>query len=455
MSLIDADSCACTKAELELFETEPTQTAITSGKLVEVHPTTSIENTDVIEFNTQTDEKNYIDLRETTIYIRAKIVKLDGTALTEKTGDTVDPKAQCYPINYLVGTMFKQAEISLSGTQIGSTSSMYAYRSYLEALLSYGKDAKTHQLRAGGYFKDVTDMETTGATISDSTATNKGAVSRFKMTKFSQSFELQGRIHNEMFEQGKLLLSKVPLTVKLTLGNPKFSLMSASTATDYKIKLEKAILMTSVKEIASYVRVAHEQRLLAANAKYPVTRIEMRYYQKAAGGSDLSEANLCKGETPRRIAIGLLASNAMNGALDGNPFNFKHYNVTSIKLTVAGASIPYGELKVDFTAKNVVNGYMTLFRGSKLWPANKSNDISLDDYVDGYALYVFNLAPDDAGSSAFQLAKNGDVGVEIKLSTATTEAVNLIVLYEYDSFVEIDADRNVYYSHGGVKGAEK
>ncbi|XP_064639788.1 uncharacterized protein F54H12.2-like [Lineus longissimus] len=225
---------------------------------------------------------------------------------------------------------------------------MYAYRSYLEALLSHGEDAKTHQLRAGGYFRDLANMETTGAAISDSSATNKGAIARFKMAKFSRSFELQGRIHNEMFEQGKLLLSKVPLTVELAMGNPKFNLMSASTTTDYKIKLEKAILYASHNEIASYVRVAHEEKLITANAKYLVARIKTRYFQKAAGTADLSEANLCKGETPRRIILGLVANNAMNGALDGNPFNFKHYNATSVKLTVAGADIPLRGTKNEF-----------------------------------------------------------------------------------------------------------
>ncbi|XP_064645162.1 uncharacterized protein F54H12.2-like [Lineus longissimus] len=312
MSHIDADSCAYTKAELELFETKPTQTAILSGRLVEVQPTTSIDNKDVIEFNKQNNEKHYIDLRETTLYIKAKIVKQDGSTLRKMQADgtTLEQNAQCYQINYLIASMFKQVEVSLAGKQIGTTSSMYAYRSYLESLLSHGEDAKTHQFRAGGYFKDLANMETTGDTIRDSSATNNGAIARFKMVKFSRSFELQGCIHNEMFEQGKLLLSKVPLTVKLTMGNPKFNLMSALTTTDHTMKLEKAILYASHNEIASFVGVANEEKLLTAYGKYPVARIKMRYFQKAAGTADLSEANLCKGETPRRIILSLVASNA-------------------------------------------------------------------------------------------------------------------------------------------------
>lgn len=454
MALIDADSCICTKAELELFETKPTQTAITGGRLTAIHPTTSIDQTDVIEFSTTTGEKDYLDLRESTIYIKAKIVKDDNTNLPEKVAGALNAAAQVYPINYPLASMFKQVEVLLNGKQIGSSSSLYPYRAMMEALLTHTEDAKNHQLRCGGYFKDLSGMETTGATISDGTAANKGAVNRFKMTKFSRSFELEGRVHHEMFEQGKLLLSRVPITVRLTLGNPKFILMSASDDTDYKIKLEKAIFYASVKEIASYVRLAHEQRLLSANAKYPVSRIEMRYFHKAAGTDDLSETNLCKGEIPRRIVLGLIDGSAMTGALDKNPFNFKHFSVTSVKITVAGQQVPYGELKMDFANKKVLNGYMTVFRGSKLWPSNQSNDITLEDYIDGHALYVFNLAPDDAGSSSFQLAKNGDVSVEIKTSAAPANSVCIIALFEYDSFVEIDADRNVHYAHNAAKQIE-
>ena len=80
-------------------------------------------------------------------------------------------------------------------------------------------------------------------------------------------------------------------------------------------------------------------------------------------------------------------------------------------------------------------------------------DITPEDYADGTDVYIFNMAADDSGSSAFQLVKTGDVSVEIKLSAATAEAVCLIVLYEYDSFVEIDADRNVHYGHSGTKSS--
>jgi hypothetical protein len=444
MSLIDNTSCICTKNELSLFETLPTQTAITKGKLVPIHPTTAIAGSDVIEFNITTGDREYIDLRESTLYFKMKITKADNTALNVDAG----PAGQVYPINYPVATFFKHVEVLLNGKQIGSSNSLYPYRSMMEVLLNYTRDAKNHQLRAGGYYKDLDDLETTGNTITNETATNKGAIARFKMSKYNKSFELEGRIHNEMFEQGKLLLSKLPLTIKLTKANPNFALMSASNDTEYKLTIEKALFNASIKTISSSISLAHEKRLLTANAKYPVTRIEMRYFTKAAGSASLSETNLCQGEIPKRIVIGLVESTAKNGALNKNPFNFKHFNVTNVKLTVNGEEMPYNELKMNFGAEEVVSGFMTLFRGSKLWSSNNSNYITLKDYRTGYTLYVFNMAPDDAGSDAFQLSKTGNVTIDITASEATTTAISIIALFEYDSFLEIDKNRTVYYSHG-------
>ena len=454
MSLIDSESCPCTKGELELFETKPTQTAILTGRYVSVTNTQTLDNTDTIEFTTTTGDEHYIDLSESTLYIKGKIVKSDNSDLKEKDADdAVDEAAMVYPVNFPIASFFKSCEVSLNGTQIGSSNTLYPYRALMTTLLSYSADAKAHQLAAGGFNKDLgskkEDLEETGARISDGSATNKGAVNRFSISKYSKEFELEGLIFNEVWQCGKLLLSKTQLGVRMTLASPKFCLMSHSPATDYKVKLTKARLHLSIKEVASYVRLAHEERLLKDNAKYPVTRVEMRTFLHSTGVTDLNQENLSKGEIARRIVLGVVETNAINGALDKNPFNFHHFNISSVKLTVSGREIPYGELKLDFANKNVLDGYMSIFRGCKLWQSNTSNDISQKNYRHGHTFFVFNLAGDDSGDSVFQLQRSGDVALEIKLSEATEVSTTIVVLFEYDAFFEVDHFRNVHYTHSG------
>lgn len=448
MALVDAESCICTRAELELFETKPTQTAIESSRIEEIKPIVSIDQSDSIEFQITTGQDDYLDLRETSLYLRGKIVDEDGEDLAEKDGEALDVTAMVFPVNYFIGSFFQQVEVTLGSQQIGASSSMYAYRAFLEATLTYNNDAKTHQLRTGGYYKDTKEPDKTGTTISDGSSSNKGAVNRFKWTKFSKSFEAEGRIHNEMFLQDKLLLGRVRVSIRLTRHSPKFTLMSEENTANYQIKLEKARLKASIKTIASYVRVAHEERLLEVNAKYPVTRCEMRHFTKSAGLSDLSEANLATGELPRQIVIGLVETEAMTGKLNKNPFNFQHFNVRSLRLRVGGRDIPYGELRMDYANNIFLDGYNTLFRGTKMWMANQSNDISMENYKDGHALYVFNLAPGDSDANSFELVKTGSVSLDISLGEASAVSISIIAYLQYDSFVEIDADRNVYYHEG-------
>jgi hypothetical protein len=440
--LIDSTSDLITKREIDLFATKPTQTVIESGRISEVNPTVAVADSTILEFSIVTGNTEYLDLRESTLYLKAKIVRSDGTALNADAGDV----GRVYPVNYPIASFFKQLEVQVGGKTIGSASNLYPYRAVLGALLEHSADAKKHQLRAGGFFTDKDNMEEVGATLATGKASNKGAVNRFNLTKYNRSFELEGRIHHEIFEQGKLLLAGVPLTLRFTPADPKFCLMSASTATDYKVKIEKATFKASIKTIAPAVHSAIQQRLRTANCKYPIERVEMRSFVPAATNTrNISEPNLCSGTIPQEIVIGLVENQAYNGSLSKNPFNFKHYNVVNVALTVNGQTIPYGQLKLDFTNRNVLAGYMTLFRGCKMWPGNISNGINLDDYVKGHALYVFNLAPDDAGNNVFQLAKTGPVSLEMTTDMDIDPALAVIVLLRYDSFFEIDEHRNVHW----------
>ena len=50
--------------------------------------------------------------------------------------------------------MFSQVEVTLNGTPISSSTNTYPYRSMLETLLSYEKDAKKSQLTSELFYKD-------------------------------------------------------------------------------------------------------------------------------------------------------------------------------------------------------------------------------------------------------------------------------------------------------------
>ena len=117
-------------------------------------------------------------------------------------------------------------DVILGGELISSATNTYTHRSILEVLLNYDKEAAESQLCCGLFSIDtVGQMEEMD--ISTDPVLNTGLKTRRKWTKTSKIVELQGRIHSDVFNQEKLILNGVDLTVKLHHHKPEFCLLSA------------------------------------------------------------------------------------------------------------------------------------------------------------------------------------------------------------------------------------
>ena len=98
-------------------------------------------------------------------------------------------------------------DVILGGKLISSAT----HRSKLEVLLNYDKDAGESQLGCGLFCKDTAGQ----MDISADPVLNTGLGTRSEWTKTSKTVELQDRIHSDLFNQEKLILSCVDLKVKL------------------------------------------------------------------------------------------------------------------------------------------------------------------------------------------------------------------------------------------------
>ena len=128
-------------------------------------------------------------------------------------------------------------DVILGGKLISSATNTYAHRSLLEVLLNNDKES---QLGCGLFCKDTAgQMEEMDITADP--VLNTGLGTRSEWTKTSKTVELQGRIHSDLFNQEKLILNGVDLTVKLHRHKPEFCLLSADAAAAYKITIVDAI----------------------------------------------------------------------------------------------------------------------------------------------------------------------------------------------------------------------
>ena len=80
-----------------------------------------------------------------------------------------------------------------------SSNNTYAYRAYIETLLSYGTTAKQSQLTSQFYYKDEISAMEENNPYNAAAGANKGFVARSAHTIRSRTFDIIGGIHSDLF----------------------------------------------------------------------------------------------------------------------------------------------------------------------------------------------------------------------------------------------------------------
>ena len=96
---------------------------------------------------------------------------------------------------------------------------------------------------------------------------------------------------------------------------------------------------------------------------------------------------------------------------------------------------------MHFSSGKYLMGYLSLFQGTDTVYSNNSMGITTENYKNGHTIYAFDLETNSVPGE-MTLIKNGEVGVEIKLSEACTTAVTLVAYFEYQDMIEIDWEMN-------------
>jgi hypothetical protein len=433
MTTIMKGSACVVRRELELFSTPPTQVAIESGMWVEHNPISSLDSSSTIEFVVSGSGDDYMDLSRSMIYVKAVILKADGTDL-----DDADFVA---PVNNTLQSLFAQQDIILNDVLVSSSTMAHPYRCYIESLLNGGYDAKESKLSAEFFHRD-TNIEDTDP----SDSSNKGLRKRFEMVKESQMFDMIGPVHSDVFFQNRFMVSGVSLKIRLTRSKDAFVLSAANNAKTYKLDIKDAKLYVRKVKISPSMILAHEEILKTDTCKYPIDRVEMKVFSISSSNLSYSQDNIFLGQLPNRIVLGLVENTAFNGKYDKNPFEFKHMNLNFLALHLDGQQIPSTPLKPNFDENNSVRAYYTQFIAGDKGHSDAGNCINRDMFADGHALYCFDLTPDLSSSAAhFNLIKTGNLRIEFGFAEPLPTTTNVIILAEFDNIIEVNGDRNVSF----------
>lgn len=438
MAFIHEGSCECSKSELDLFSVPPTQTSLENATVVEYHPISSLSDGAPIEFEVSSTGEDYLDLNDSQLYVKCKILKADGSAIgaTEKVGF----------VNNALHSLFSQIDVSLNGTLITDSTNTNGYRAYLEDLLSYGADAKKSQLTCALFYKDTAGKMDVSDPTSDDDNVNDGLVKRSSFTSGGKEVDLLGRLHADIFFQSRLMLNEVNIRIKLSRSKDSFCLMS-SEAEQYKVKIVSAIMKIRKIKVSPSVYLAHAKVLESGMAKYPIKRVICKSFTVPTGYFDFIQEKLFSGQLPTRLIIGCVDNKAYNGDYKLNPFNFQHFNASEISVYIDGQQTAIKPLYMDYKNKSYINAYMSLFSGARKENSDEGNCIDRIEYAKGYSLYVFDLTPDLNENDSFNLARSGSVRVGMKFAVALEKTITIVAFAEFENIIEIDRSRNVIFDY--------
>ena len=416
MSFVHAKSQECTKSELDLFSVPPTQVSLEKGHWVDHLPVSSVSDGGPITFLCLGTE-DYVDLTKTILVIRAKVTKANG--------DDLDQDEKVGIVYNFLHSLFKQVDVFLKGKQVTQATGTYAYRAYLETLLNYGPAAKRSQLMAAMFYKDTsTKMDTADPTLAgDHANVNLGLKKRYKFSKESGIIEMAGPVFCDVFMSKRLFLSYVDLKILMNRNVDEFCLMASEADADYRVKLTEVYLKIRKVKVNPSISIAHELALKKGPAIYPVRRVKCKSFIIPAGNPSLRKDNLYNELVPKTIIFGMVDSAAFNGAYKKNPFNFQNFTTSFLAISV-NEEVPFKPLQLSYTAatRRYIEAFLTLFLGTGKMFYDVGNNISRDEFVNGFNLYSADLSPDICGSS--------DYG-------------------EFENTIHIDSERNVIYHYAG------
>ncbi len=406
---------------LALFYQPATENGIESIYWTDIRPFSQISDSGSIDFTIPGNSQYYIDLKKTRLHIKFKILNNDGTGIKEGTDDVT-------PVNNLLHSMFSQQMVTIGQEAISSGVGRYhPYKSILDILLNSNNEKQKTVLSSQLFYKDSpTAMDQSKTNISPY---NEGLSFRHQLVKSGGIVDMEGPLSIDFFQQERLLLNGVPVSIKLYQSNDSFRLMSAKP--DYKINITDAVLHVCYVRVSPGVLLGHAETLKEHPAKYYYNDSEIKTFEIGKGQYSYTTDNFFHGKIPSELYIALAPAQAVNGSYMRNPFNFKHYNLTLCSLTINGQRIfPY---LTDFKTSNFVSAYMSLFQ--------KTPNISKEEFKSGYTIYVYDLEKQIGGLR--QQEKHGQSRLELRFADPLPQTVTLFLYGRFPRVLNIGGAREV------------
>ena len=410
---------------LNFFETAPIQLAIEKSTYQDYTPITALADQQPIHFLITGSPKQCWDLKSSYLMVKAKITKADGSApLTA---------AEVSVVNNTFYSLFQEVQATLNDKPITESNSMFPLRKYIEFITTFENDAQRWVAPSVNFVKDVAGK----MDVTKKSHTNTALATRAVMFDAGKPAEMLGRLPLDLANQDVVIPPNCKLEFKLIPSKDNFMIKKDPADNEvYKIKILEVRLYLACLELADSNLIALNKMLETDNARWFITRVEMKSITIASGHQSVQRDNVFSGKLPKRLTMVFVSEAALAGSYILNPFNFQHFTLNHLALNVNGEMVPSVPFTPDFAGGNYIRDYMLGMQDGlhKVFSDHAAN-ISYEEFAKGYTIYVFDLTPNKSVDMCPQLT--GNIRVEAKFGTALAATVQMIFYAEYDDVIEL------------------
>ena len=302
---------------LALFDQPIIDSSLLQGKFITIYPSSVLQDNGPFDFIIPSDGQDFTDLPFTRLEGCIEILNLAGATLT-------DTDINAY-VNLLPQSLFKQIEVSVNNTQIADLSTpTYAFKSYIETVLTYPKDAKETTLLLEHFNKDTLEKENSFTLLNSISFNKRNQFAKKGKIYFSML------LHIDFFHSTKLLLPGCEIKLKFIRNSDNFSLLGDTLQA--KIKFHELKLMIRRVTVEPTIASKIEDAINKTPAIYPITQSKIKTFLIPKDVRQERISNIFRGVLPRSIIVGFVTTDAANGAINANPFKFEHFNLNHFQM---------------------------------------------------------------------------------------------------------------------------
>lgn len=444
--------------ELALFEKPVIDAGVEKVRWIEYKPVNQISHGSNIEFVVSGNGNQYIDLRRTRLYIKAKVTLEDGRPLPSDEpimtadGKRGDPhiNSKVGPINLWLHSLFNQVDVYLQQKLVTSSNTNYYLKAYLDTLLFCKYKDSYGNLQAELFFKDTGGhMDETDPLI----GTNTGLMLRQKFISQSSSVDMEGSLKSDVFNIDRYLLNGVEMRIVLSPSPSSLNLMAYAPNPSFKSIIQDATLKVCHISPTPQMITAHQETLSKNHmALYPYMKSELKRFTVSKGAYDFTKDDVFQHMVPVKLVVCLINNEALSGSFKLNPFNFHHYYVSYIEVAVDGESIPGRALQPVFKTNSYQGNYVDAFLNMhcRLLSGEEDQSIERPDFGRGYTMFVFDLEPeirnvgeDESNDDFWPAVKSGNLRVDIHFKESLPETISIVMYGIFPKMIKIDHTRTV------------